>query len=118
MKNNRKTGFHPEAPVLKYHQESSNSCCLISLSSHFHSIGDNRAVTDIVNCIKQPLTLKKNTFRKIIDFANDIMNKKLRHIGEQHLIYNINKWKKKGAFDIINGIIENTLCNFGLFRSS
>ena len=30
---------HPKPPVLKYHQESSNSCSLSSLASYFHSIG-------------------------------------------------------------------------------
>ena len=29
------------------------------------------------------------------------MNNKLRHIGEQHLRYNTNKWRNKGAFDIL-----------------
>ena len=45
--------FHPTDPMLKYHQNSSSSCCLSSLSSDFHSIGDDRAVTAIVNCIKE-----------------------------------------------------------------
>ena len=35
-----KIEFHPKAPVLKYHQESSNSCCLTSLASAFHIIGE------------------------------------------------------------------------------
>ena len=44
--------FHPESPMLKYHQESSNSFCLSNLSSAFYSIGDNRDVTDLVKFIK------------------------------------------------------------------
>ena len=44
--------FHPESPVLKYHQKSSNSCCFGSLSSNFHSIGYNWVVTDLENCIE------------------------------------------------------------------
>ena len=44
--------FRPAAPVLKYHQKSSNGCCLSSLSSAFHSIGDNRDVTSLVNRIE------------------------------------------------------------------
>ena len=30
--------FRPRAPVIKYHQESHTSCCLIGLESPFHSI--------------------------------------------------------------------------------
>ena len=49
--------FHPAAPVPKYHQKTSNSCCLSSLVSVFYSIGDNRALTDLVNHIEESLTL-------------------------------------------------------------
>ena len=35
------------------------------------------------------------------------MRNKLRHKGEQRLKYNLNKWKKKVAFDIINDVSEN-----------
>ena len=38
----RKLQFHPAAPVVKYHQNTSNSCCLSSLASAFHYYGDNR----------------------------------------------------------------------------
>ena len=34
------------------------------------------------------------------------MKNKLRHKGEHHLRYNMKKWRKKGAFDILNGISE------------
>ena len=44
-----KIEFHPKQSVLKYHQESSNSCCLSSLTSSFYSIGNNRAATDLKN---------------------------------------------------------------------
>ena len=47
-----KIEFHSEAPVLKYHQELSNGCCLSSLASSFHSIVDNRDVTSLENIIK------------------------------------------------------------------
>ena len=43
--------FHPEAPLIQYHQKSSNSCCLSSLSSYFHGIDDNRTVSALVNRI-------------------------------------------------------------------
>ena len=35
------------------------------------------------------------------------MKYKLRQIGEQHLRYNFNKCKNKGAFDILNDVSEN-----------
>ena len=35
------------------------------------------------------------------------MKDKLRHKGEQHLIYNLKKWVKKGTFYILNDISEN-----------
>ena len=50
---NRKIVFHPEATVIKYHQNLSNSFCLSSLSPAFHSIGDNRAATEPENCIEE-----------------------------------------------------------------
>ena len=54
---NRKVRFCTEAPLIKYHQKRSNSCCLISLASAFHCIGENRAITDPVNRIEESLTL-------------------------------------------------------------
>ena len=56
-KTTEKVQFHPEAPVIKYHQNSSNSCCLSSVASDFHFIGDNRAVTALVNRIEESLKL-------------------------------------------------------------
>ena len=44
--------FNPSESVIKYHQKASNSCCLSSLASDFHSIDDNRDVTDLVNRIE------------------------------------------------------------------
>ena len=52
----KKAQFHPEAPLIQY-KKSSNSCCLSSLASDFHFIGDNRAVSDLVNYIEESLTL-------------------------------------------------------------
>ena len=49
--------FHPGAPVIKYHQKLSNSFCLISSALAFHSIGDDRDVTDFVHCIEESLKL-------------------------------------------------------------
>ena len=49
--------FHPQSPVLKYHQKMYNCCCLSSLASSFHIIHDNRAVTALENRIEESLTL-------------------------------------------------------------
>ena len=65
--------FRPAAPVIKYHQQLSNSCCFSCLTSAFHRISDNRDVTDLVNCIKQSLTLKTDKFRNGIHFSNTII---------------------------------------------
>ena len=93
--------------MIKYHQDSSNSCCLCSLASYFRIIYEKRSVTALSNHIEESLTFQSNRFRNRIDFVNDITKKKLRQTGEQHLRYNINNWKKKGSFDILNDIHEN-----------
>ena len=49
----RKVYFHPAEPVIKYHQNKYNSCCLSSLASAFQCIGDNRAVPDLVNSTEE-----------------------------------------------------------------
>ena len=52
-KNHRKIGFHPEAPVQKYHQQMSNNCYLSSLASTFYSIGYNSDATSLANRIEE-----------------------------------------------------------------
>ena len=101
LKNNRKTIFHPSAPVLKYHQKSSNSCCLSSLLSTFYIIGDDRDVTDLVNFVEESLTLQTDKFSNIVHFDNSIMTNRMHIKGEQHLRYNLKTWHKKYAFDIL-----------------
>ena len=90
--------------MLKYHQKASNSCCLSSLASAFHSIGDDRAVPDLVNCIEESLTLHTYKCRNIIHFANAIMKKMIHIKGAQHLRYNLKVWHKRDAFDILKNI--------------
>ena len=63
----------------------------------------------LANFIEESLTLHTNRFSNRVDFSNDIMKNKLRHKGEQHLRYHLKKWKKKGAFDILNDISENAI---------
>ena len=98
----RKVQSHPEASLIKYHQKISNSCFLSSLAADFHCIGDNRAVSDIVNRIKESMTLQTKKFNNRIHFDYAIM-KNIRKIkGEHNLIYNLTIRKKHDAFDIIN----------------
>ena len=69
----RKVQFHPAAPVIKYHQKTSTSCCFSSLASDFHCICDNRAVPDLVNSIEISLTLQIEICKNRFHFANEIM---------------------------------------------
>ena len=48
-----------------------------------------------------------NILRNRIYFANSILKNELRHKGEHYIIYNMNKWKSKGEFDILNDISDN-----------
>ena len=65
----RKLKFHPAAPVIKYHQKTYNSCCLISLASSFNCINYNRAVPDRLNSIEEPLTLEKKKLQEYNSFC-------------------------------------------------
>ena len=69
----RKVQFHPAAPVIKYHQNTSTSCCLSSLSPDFHCINENRALPVLINSTGELLTLQIENCKNIIHFANAIM---------------------------------------------
>ena len=99
--------FHPEAPVLEFYQNTSNSFFLSSLASTFHIIDYKRAVTALDNGIEESFTIHTYKFRNIIHFANDIMTNIMHIKGEQNLRYNMKIWNKKGAFNILNDISEN-----------
>ena len=73
---NQKVRFRTEAPLIKCHQKIYNSCYLSSLVSAFHCIGDNRAVTALVNLIEESLTLQTEIFRSRIHFTNTVMKKR------------------------------------------
>ena len=62
--------YHPAAPVLEYHKILAKICCLSSLTSDFHSTGDNRDVTTLWNCIELLLELHTGKFRNRTNFAN------------------------------------------------
>ena len=59
----KKVQFRPAAPVIKYHQKSSNISFLVSLASDFHLIGDDRDVPALVNSIEESLTLQTEKLR-------------------------------------------------------
>ena len=64
-----KVQFHPVAPVIKYHQKTSNSCFLGSLASSFHYINEIRDVPALVNCSGESLTLEKENCKNRIHFS-------------------------------------------------
>ena len=103
----RKVQFYPEAPLLKYHQNISNSCCLSRLASSFHCIGENRVVPAHINRIEESLTIQKKYYKNRIHFANAIMKNRRKIKGEQNLIYNMTIWKRNDAFGILNYISED-----------
>ena len=102
----KKVQFRTEAPLIKYHQKSSNSCCLSSLASAFHCIGDNRAVTNLKNRIEESLTLQTEIFKSRINFAHNIMKNRRKIKFGQNLQYNLTIQKKNNYFDILNDISE------------
>ena len=72
-KTTRKVQLHPAAPEIKYHQKSSNSCCLSSLASDFQCIGEKRDVSTLVKSIEKSLTLQTDSCKNRIHFVNAIM---------------------------------------------
>ena len=85
----KKVTLRTESPLIKYHQKISNICCLISLASAFHCIGDNRAVTALVDRTEESFTLQTEIFKNIIHFSNTIMKIRRNIKGEHNLQYNL-----------------------------
>ena len=98
--------IHQAAPVMNYHQKTSNGCCLNHLESAFHCINDNRAVLVLVNSIEESLTLDKENYKNRIHFANGIMSNRRKTNGEQNLRYNLTIWSENDALNILNEISE------------
>ena len=92
--------------MLKYHQNSSNSCCFSSLASAFHIIGEDMAETELSNIIKESLTLQTDIYSNRTGFDNAIMTNRMNIKVGQHLIYHLKVWHKKGDFDILKNISE------------
>ena len=68
-----KIKFHSKAPVIKYRQESLNSCCLSSLASAFDSINQTKADNTILVRIEELLNSEVDN---CINFANAILKNK------------------------------------------
>ena len=68
-KNVKEIRFHIDVPLLKYHQNTSNSCCFSSLASAFDSINQIKAVNYISKRIEESLT-SQVSFRNCIVFLN------------------------------------------------
>ena len=105
---NQKVRFRTEAPLIKYHQKIYNSCCLSSLASAFHFIGDDRVVTSVVNCIEESLTLQTEKFKDIIHLANAIMTYMREIKGEHCLCVLSPKGTKKRAHTFIILFFNNS----------
>ena len=72
--------FHIKDPMLKYFQNSLNSCIFGSLSSSFDSINQTKSINAIAMCIEELLT---NQVGNCIDFANAILKTQKRVKGEK-----------------------------------
>ena len=96
--------FHKDAPILIYRQKSLNSCCFSSLASAFASINQSKVADAISLRIKESL---KSEVRNRIHFATDNMQNKKRNKGETRVHYSLEKYKKKGEYDILKNISAN-----------
>ena len=93
--------FQNDSPILKYCQQSLNSCCFSSLASAFDSINYIKDINAI------PLRIEESLESEVgnrIDFANDILKKKK---GETKLHYNLIKYKNKGLYKILEDISKH-----------
>ena len=68
-KNVEEMKFHIDAPMLKYCQSTSNSCCFSSLESEFDSINQIKDANAISKRIEESLKSQVG-FRNCIDLAN------------------------------------------------
>ena len=91
----RKVQFHPAVPVIKYHQNTSNSFGLSGFESAFHCISDNRSVPALVNSIEESFTLQKENCKNIIHLTSSIITNRRRIKGGEKLRYNLTIWNKK-----------------------
>ena len=86
--------FNIDAPMLKYFQNTSNSCCFSSLSSAFKSTNKIKAANAISKRLEESL-MSQVGFRNCIDFVNAVLKNQKMVKGEQVLYYNMNKYKRR-----------------------
>ena len=78
-------------PLVAYHHNDSNTCCLSSLAYAFTASGKRNDARAISMQIEESLYYKYQGYKDRIAFANAIMSDQVRNPGEQRLHYNINK---------------------------
>ena len=96
--------FHKDAPTLIYRQKYLSSSCFSSLASAFASINQIKAANDISLRIKESL---KSEVGNRIHFASEIMLNLKRNKGEARVHYKLEKYRKKGEYDILKNISAN-----------
>ena len=95
--------FHIDAPMLKYCQITSNSCCFSILASDFDITNQVKSDNAISNRIEESLT-NKVCFRICIYFANAVLKNQKIVKGNQKLYYNLKMFINEGYLDILNDI--------------
>ena len=90
--------------MLKYCQNSFNSCCFSSLASSFASVEQTKAVDTISLRVEESLNSKVGN---CIDFENAILKNEKKFKGEQRVYYSLSKYKNMGSFKIITDITEH-----------
>ena len=86
-KNMEEMRFRIDAPMIKYNQSSSNSCCFSILASEFDSINQIKADNAISKFIEESFTNKVG-FSNRIDFSNALLkNQKIgKKVNINHII--------------------------------
>ena len=67
--------FHIDSPMIKYHQNTSNSCCFVILVSSFESINQIKANNAISKRMEESLTSQVG-FSNCIDFVIAVLKNK------------------------------------------
>ena len=100
-----KIQFHPSAPVINITKIHIIVVVWV-VCIRIYCFVDEQAVTALVNCIEESLTLQTDIFKKRIHFANAIMTNITKIKGENYLIYNMKVWHKNYALNILKNISE------------
>ena len=75
-----------------------NSYCFSSLAPAFASINQNNAANAISMLIEESL---KSEVGNRINYANDILEKKRRNVGEVRVHYKLIKYKKMNEYNML-----------------